>query len=87
MLVSSPHLARSYHHLFPMADFILVNNNSNNAEEDADALEIAIFTCGACHLHIETDSFCFKCPKCTMKYCKHCADYIQSSLHFCPNCT
>ncbi|OQR86445.1 General transcription factor IIH subunit [Achlya hypogyna] len=69
-LVSSPHLARSYHHLFPIANY------------EKRALQTAkCFGClGTLHGHG------YECPTCAHTFCSDCDIYIHDSLHNCPGC-
>jgi len=69
-LISSPHLARSYHHLFPVP--IFVENISNKQQN-----------CSGCIKEMNNTSS-FACPKCSKSFCSECDDYIHESLHNCP---
>eukprot|EP01119_Soliformovum_irregulare_P004101 TRINITY_DN15109_c0_g1_i1.p1 TRINITY_DN15109_c0_g1~~TRINITY_DN15109_c0_g1_i1.p1 ORF type:complete len:392 (-),score=96.84 TRINITY_DN15109_c0_g1_i1:22-1197(-) len=76
-LISSPHLARSYHHLFPVPAYDEGTSNQGN--------------CGSCQRPFKKrengkDDVCFRCPKCIMYFCMACDDYIHDSLHNCPGC-
>jgi len=72
-LISSPHLARSYHHLFPVAIF----------GENLPSTETQF--CYGCQKQLANNSI-FSCPKCKKIYCSDCDDYIHDSLHNCPGC-
>lgn len=84
-LVSSPHLARSYHHLFPIAPFDEVPpshlNNANKKE---------LQKCFGCQQSLvspgNVSSYCVTCPKCKKYFCLDCDIYIHESLHNCPGC-
>ncbi|CEO99957.1 unnamed protein product (mitochondrion) [Plasmodiophora brassicae] len=77
-LVSSPHLARSYHHLFPLAPFVDVTEQLS----DRHAVE-----CYGCHIEIKVDeSLVLRCESCTQVFCWDCDQYIHESLHNCPGC-
>ena len=81
-LVSSPHLARSYHHLFPVAPF----------EELDDATELKATNCFACNLKFNgngeggNDDAPSVCPRCKNTYCFQCDVFIHEQLHNCPGC-
>lgn len=71
-LVSSPHLARSYHHLFPVDVFHKVENPV--AEN-----------CTGC-LRSLADKTTYECPKCHECFCSECDLYIHDALHNCIGC-
>ncbi|KAF6209591.1 hypothetical protein GE061_015339 [Apolygus lucorum] len=76
-LVSAPHLARSYHHLFPVSPYQQV------AFADLDSRE-----CFACkHKFVEIDKHAYKCETCTKLYCLDCDMFIHDTLHTCPGCS
>lgn len=69
-LVSAPHLARSYHHLFPVPPF---------AEVDAQ-----VGTCAGCDGELgEAPS---RCPRCADGFCCECDLFVHEILHNCPGC-
>jgi len=73
-LISSPHLARSYHHLFPVA--IFAENPCTNPK----------LHCYGCQKGIQVNTTAFSCPNCTRSFCSECDDYVHESLHNCPGC-
>jgi transcription initiation factor TFIIH subunit 2 len=74
-LVLAPHLARSYHHLFPIETFLEVPN-----EKQAN-------NCFSCQRpFLEVDKTIFKCPKCACIYCIDCDIFIHETLHTCVGC-
>lgn len=84
-LVSSPHLARSYHHLFPVTPFEEVLRTSSN-----DRLPR---TCFGCQQFLPNPGITgskagvrLACPKCKHHFCFDCDIYIHDSLHNCPGC-
>ncbi|KAL8138853.1 hypothetical protein V2J09_004854, partial [Rumex salicifolius] len=84
-LVSSPHLARSYHHLFPIAPFDEVPHSQlNNANQKEPQ------TCFGCQQSLVSpgivSSYSVTCPKCKKYFCLDCDIYIHESLHNCPGC-
>ncbi|XP_043967583.1 general transcription factor IIH subunit 2 isoform X1 [Gambusia affinis] len=74
-LVSAPHLARSFHHLFPLQAFI---------EHPADNYHLNRF-CQACQGQLK-DKNVFACPLCCSVFCGECDLFIHESLHCCPCC-
>jgi len=82
-LVSSPHLARSYHHLFPVTPFAECEETPINA------------ICFACHslfikpLHVAAagrPDMVLECTKCKQQFCSDCDMFIHETLHNCPGC-
>jgi transcription initiation factor TFIIH subunit 2 len=77
--VSSSHLARSYHHLFPVPRFI---DLAAGAVATADQ-------CRGCLRRLEVKDeriMRLQCPKCKHVFCLDCDMYIHESLHNCPGC-
>jgi len=75
-LVSSPHLARSYHHLFPVSSFKEVPSTSSPSRQK--------HRCLGCKSSLPTPHF--ECPHCKHPFCLDCDTYIHESLHNCPGC-
>uniref|UniRef100_A0A665TLE2 General transcription factor IIH subunit 2-like n=1 Tax=Echeneis naucrates TaxID=173247 RepID=A0A665TLE2_ECHNA len=74
-LVSAPHLARSFHHLFPLQAF-----TENSVEEhQGDRF------CQACQGELK-DKTIFTCTSCQSVFCMECDLFIHDSLHCCPCC-
>lgn len=94
-LVSSPHLARSYHHLFPIKPFDEVSSLDNNSNNSND-----VVVCYGCSTVLKNSSnnttgsgqqsrggmVAVQCPDCTKMYCYDCDVFIHESLHTCPGC-
>jgi transcription initiation factor TFIIH subunit 2 len=78
-LVSSPHLARSYHHLFPVAPFKEYTRDEASAKE--------VLECKACLALIKQTDPASKCEQCSNVFCFACDCYIHEKLHNCPHCT
>ncbi|XP_030750201.1 general transcription factor IIH subunit 2 [Sitophilus oryzae] len=74
-LVSAPHLARSYHHLFPAANYTeLAVSNQNRF-------------CYACQKPFgDQDKQIYECPSCKKIFCIDCDIFIHDILHTCPGC-
>lgn len=75
-LVSAPHLARSYHHLFPVKQFreVLFNGQSDK--------------CYACQklFSPESDKHVYFCEICEQFYCCDCDLFIHDTMHTCVGC-
>lgn len=99
-LVSSPHLARSYHHLFPVPKFIQLeestdSNETFDSEKDGGKLTLKMqelsqlqnIRCKGCTLLLEKENALrLMCSKCENIFCIECDTYIHDSLHYCPGC-
>lgn len=81
-LVSSPHLARSYHHLLPVPEFQQLLDDINEVTKDW------FDVCFSC-LHSMDSKLDIRvqCPSCKKIFCVDCDEYIHNSLHNCPGCT
>ncbi|CAI0388201.1 unnamed protein product [Linum tenue] len=84
-LVSSPHLARSYHHLFPIEPFTEIS------ARQFELSRVASKTCFSCRESLLTPGTnkagpCAACTKCKQYFCLDCDIYIHESLHNCPGC-
>lgn len=84
-LISSPHLARSYHHLFPIVPFDEVSLSLFIDQQNK--LPKACFGCQQSLLGPgNKPSLRVACPKCQQHFCLDCDIYIHESLHNCPGC-
>ncbi|KAF8325227.1 Ssl1-like-domain-containing protein [Cantharellus anzutake] len=87
-IVSSPHLARSYHHLFPVKPY-----EARSSVADGDEL-----VCTACSLAFPLPPVTseamegvspvrrYRCPDCKHDFCSQCDEFIHDILHVCPGC-
>ncbi|XP_012251418.1 general transcription factor IIH subunit 2 [Athalia rosae] len=74
-LVSAPHLARSYHHLFP------VENYKEVPYEGSPTI------CSGCRKPFtQLDKKVYMCGKCSQGFCLDCEIFIHETLHTCPGC-
>lgn len=97
-LVSSPHLARSYHHLFPVPKFIPLDTadlmsalqsdeNSAKVEKATNLSASSILRCTGCSRILGKDtSLRLLCPRCVKVFCIDCDTFVHDSLHHCPGC-
>uniref|UniRef100_A0A4W4GFF7 General transcription factor IIH subunit n=1 Tax=Electrophorus electricus TaxID=8005 RepID=A0A4W4GFF7_ELEEL len=74
-LVSAPHLARSFHHLFPLSAF----EERPLEEHTGDRF------CQACQGELK-DKSVYVCPTCSSVFCVECDIFIHDTLHSCPSC-
>lgn len=80
-LVSAAHLARSYHHLFPIESFREVEVGTS--EEDGYQ------QCGFCERVMDAAAgvqYMYRCEQCNSLCCAQCDEFIHESLHVCPGC-
>lgn len=84
-LVSSAHLAASYHHLFPVRNFREIKLEASND------------LCFGCNHPLrpapvdngqeeDPSVFMYECPNCNQNFCATCDDFIHVNLHNCPGC-
>lgn len=76
-LLSAPHLARSYHHLFPPATYIEVDDITD--------------VCSGCKSFIDAtrnmEGFrAGRCRRCNNDFCASCNHLVHTSLFNCPSC-
>lgn len=74
-LVSAPHLARSFHHLFPLEAFQEIPLEEYEGER----------FCEACQGELK-DKSVFTCLACKKVFCVECDLFIHDTLHSCPGC-
>ncbi|KAG2132013.1 Ssl1-like-domain-containing protein [Suillus bovinus] len=90
MIVSSPHLARSYHHLFPVKPYEAVTSTEGELEPKA--------ACHACARVFSTSVSTmttsegispwgrYRCPDCHNDFCTECDVFVHDVIHCCPGC-
>ena len=74
-LASSAHLARSYHHLFPLEPF------SDIPLKDIQEMKRFCYSCQSLFTHA------FQCNVCLSNFCNECNTFVHDNLHFCPSCS
>lgn len=92
-LIASPHLARSYHHLFPVKPFREVNGAGDAAGDGENGGKR---TCFGCRTSMDVEgpveeadvqsSEASQCGRCAQYFCLDCDEYIHAHLHSCPGC-
>ena len=75
-LISAPHLARSYHHLFPVPVF----QDRTPAGEGAEGGD-RCFGCSSTIVGVR-----LRCPRCAHTFCFDCDSYIHDKVFVCPGC-
>ncbi len=87
-LVASPHLARSYHHLFPVKPFREVRGVSGVSGVGGGRK-----TCFGCRTAVEVKDLAetetsetSQCEDCGRLFCLDCDEYIHAHVHSCPGC-
>lgn len=77
-LVSAPHLARSYQHLFPLPPFEEVRRIETATNKNS--------ICQGCQRNC-IDAIVYICKECKEMFCNDCDMFIHETLHTCPGCT
>lgn len=89
MLILSTHLARSYHHLVPLAPFTEVPVASTYTSNHCNGC-LLLFPKGvkkSSEQSLESlTSSRYRCMKCKQDYCIDCDVFIHETLHNCPGC-
>jgi transcription initiation factor TFIIH subunit 2 len=84
-LVSSSHLARSYHHLFPTEQFAEVDDKEVEEEQKAiGSHHVGCFSCA--HPLDVAEELVLRCRSCNQLFCSECDEYIHQTLYNCPGC-
>lgn len=88
-LILSTHLARSYHHLFPLQNFVQIEPSSDGitkTDQATDANPSLARKCFACLVSIGSLARSYNCPKCHNQFCVDCDVFCHETLHNCPGC-
>ena len=76
-LLSSPHIARSYHHLIKIPKFVQLNKTEGDAQG----------VCYCCNtILLASRDLRYRCIKCSHMYSAECVDFITESLFNCSGC-
>jgi transcription initiation factor TFIIH subunit 2 len=78
--VSSSHIARSYHHLFPVAPYTELKAGEHSELDH----------CHGCLRFLDVAServVRLRCPRCSQAFCIDCDMYVHETLHECPGCS
>lgn len=85
-LISSPHLARSYHHLFPLEPFEEVQLGAADRDAGCAACCMPFSTALDDLASLEDPDVGYQCPKCKLMCCSACDIFMHDHLHNCPGC-
>ncbi|OXA51786.1 general transcription factor IIH subunit 2 [Folsomia candida] len=73
-LVSAPHLARSFLHIFPLEPF--------------DEIDPVDCICFGCHKSLpDNHKHIYRCKQCNRRVCSDCDLFLHETLHCCPGCS
>jgi len=84
-LGSSPHLARSYHHLFALPPLTEIHP-TKLPKDQKRALASHCFACGAPFTADVGQGVRLECPTCRKQFCFDCDTYMHEEVHNCPGC-
>ncbi|SJX65704.1 probable SSL1-TFIIH subunit (transcription initiation factor), factor B [Sporisorium reilianum f. sp. reilianum] len=98
-IVMSTHLARSYHHLFPVPNWKAVPWTDVSATSDAACLSCNLpfptlqdgeASSAAANKALEdaglSASSRYRCTRCSRDFCLECDAFVHEQLHVCPGC-
>ncbi|GAA5973148.1 hypothetical protein JCM11641_006293 [Rhodosporidiobolus odoratus] len=91
-VVNAPQLARSYRHLFPVANYERVMHPSPRDLPTCFSCSFPFSTTvssatSAAQLGDLSPLGRYRCPKCTSHFCLECDKLVHDALGFCPGCT
>lgn len=88
-LVLAPHLARSFHHLFPVPQFseAPLDTAAPAPSSISGAVDDDTRYCHACLNPFDQETTLrFQCPDCLHYFCVDCDAFLHEQLHNCPGC-
>lgn len=86
-LISSPHLVRSYHHVFPVPVFTEIESKKDDEMEMDQVHPLDMVTCFGCQATLNVEqNLTERCQQCQKPFCIECNVFIHESLHNCPGC-
>lgn len=88
MIVSSPHLARSYHHLFPVKAYKAVSDVTPNSPSSCHACGRPFRAAASAAPLAEGMSPYgrYACSECHHEFCTECDVFVHDVVHCCPGC-
>ncbi|KZT10967.1 TFIIH basal transcription factor complex subunit SSL1 [Laetiporus sulphureus 93-53] len=92
MIVSSPHLARSYHHLFPVKPYQAVMSpddvpaDSTRCHGCSISFKDASATMAGASSEGMSPMGRYRCPECQNDFCTDCDVFVHDVVHCCPGC-
>ena len=89
-LLSSPYLARSYHHLLPNIEFEEVSRETLKEKQpssNSSTGQIQPLSCFCCNEMLNPDrDLIFQCKSCGAIYSDKCVDFVRETLFNCGSC-
>ncbi|KAI0738405.1 TFIIH basal transcription factor complex subunit SSL1 [Daedaleopsis nitida] len=92
MIVSSPHLARSYHHLFPVKSYaaVMTLEDTPNPSRSCHGCAFAFRESPSTALGAASEGMSplgrYRCPECRNDFCMDCDVFVHDVVHCCPGC-
>ncbi|KZO93099.1 TFIIH basal transcription factor complex subunit SSL1 [Calocera viscosa TUFC12733] len=90
MIVSSPHLARSYHHLFPAPAYRAVTELDGSEAPTCHGCSLPFSTATRDRNVVSEEGMSpfgrYRCPKCKHDFDAECDLFVHDVLHVCPGC-
>ncbi|KAF3985642.1 hypothetical protein FT663_05215 [Candidozyma haemuli var. vulneris] len=86
MLILSTHLARSYHHLVPLASFYEVPVAPRYDHQYCFGCLLKFPEGKSSSTELTQTSSRYRCEKCSNDFCIDCDVFVHESLHNCPGC-
>ncbi|KAI0081315.1 TFIIH basal transcription factor complex subunit SSL1 [Panus rudis PR-1116 ss-1] len=92
MIVSSPHLARSYHHLFPVKPYqaVISLDDTPNPSKSCHACATPFSDTPSQMTGAGAEGMSpygrYRCPDCHNHFCTECDVFVHDVLHCCPGC-
>ncbi len=87
-LISAPHLAKSYHHLFPIPAYGKLHfNDILPSGEKCMGCNAGVMLADASGVPMHRNGFTAgRCPRCSHVFCYECNYFVHETLHNCPGC-
>ncbi|TBU30290.1 TFIIH basal transcription factor complex subunit SSL1 [Dichomitus squalens] len=92
MIVSSPHLARSYHHLFPVKPYsaVMTLDDTPEPSKRCHGCAVAFKEMPSTMLGASGEGMSFygryRCSECHNDFCTDCDVFVHDVVHCCPGC-
>ncbi|KAI0819341.1 TFIIH basal transcription factor complex subunit SSL1 [Trametes gibbosa] len=92
MIVSSPHLARSYHHLFPVKPYqaVMTLADTPNPRNQCYGCAVAFREIPSAMVGASGEGMSplgrYRCPECAHDFCTDCDVFVHDVVHCCPGC-
>ncbi|KAI0644440.1 Ssl1-like-domain-containing protein [Trametes meyenii] len=92
MIVSSPHLARSYHHLFPVKPYqaVMTLDGVSSPSKQCHGCAVAFKETPSAMTGASGEGMSpfgrYRCPDCQYDFCTDCDVFVHDVVHCCPGC-